>query len=137
MHTFNIHIVNTHTHTHTVVLISLKLAAQQRLSQRDWEYWFCVYVCALVCKALPNWAVLVREDFATAKCMCVFPSYKHAVVWFCICKHWVNCSQRCVYNYMCMFSVCECVWLCARMRSDIGTEIHRWCWWLCSPHNVS
>lgn len=24
-----------------------------------------------VSEALPNWAVLVREDFATAECMCV------------------------------------------------------------------
>lgn len=76
-----------------------------------------------MCKALPNWAVLVREDFATAECMCVLPSYKHAVVWFCFCKLRVNCSQRCVYKY----TVCACS-VRARMSVALGNGRDRKSW---------
>lgn len=40
--------------------------------------------------------------------MSVFPPYKHAVVWFCICKLRVNCSQCCVYKCACSVCVIPC-----------------------------
>lgn len=85
--------ISTHTHTCTVVLISLKLVAQNVCPSETGK---TGCVCACVCEALPNWAVLVREDCGTAECMCVFRPYKHAAVWFCICKAGVNCSLGCV-----------------------------------------
>lgn len=71
-HTLQTYRIRTHTHTHTrtrtVVLISLKLAAQQRLSQRDCERWLSVYACARLCLIGPYWSVKTLPPQSACVC---------------------------------------------------------------------
>lgn len=68
-HTLQTYRIRAHTLTHTlVVLISLKLAAQQRLSQRDCERRLSVYACARLCLIGPYWSVKTLPPQSACVC---------------------------------------------------------------------
>lgn len=92
-------------HTRTVVLISLKLAAQQRLSQRDCERRLSVYACARLCLIGPYWSVKTLPP--QSACVCSLLTNMLSCGFVFVSSGLIAASA--VFINARAYSVCECV----------------------------